>query len=91
MNATTQSATKITSLTLADFIAAGGEVDKLETITGEREDDTVHVFECADRDGTFTSDNACISWIDARFEVVVAALRSGNTSDLPESRGCSEI
>ena len=91
MNAITKSAEKITSITLSEFIAEGGELIKLETITGSRTDDTVHVFECLGRDGTYTSDNACVSWIDAKFERVLDALRAGDVSDLPDWHGIATI
>jgi len=91
MNAITKSAEGITSITLREFIDNGGELTKLETITGNRPDDTVHVFECEGRDGTYTSDNACVSWFDAKFERVVEALRAGDVSDLPDSRGIATI
>lgn len=91
MNAITKSAKDITSITLTEFIEAGGELTKLETITGDRPDETIHIFECESRDGTNTSDNACVSWFDAKFERVVEALRSGDVSDLPESHGIATI
>jgi hypothetical protein len=88
----TEAAAKITSITLSEYLAAGGKITKLETInTGDRPDDAVNVFECEDRDGTFTSDNACVSWIDASFERVVEALRAGDVSDLPDSQAISKI
>ncbi len=91
MNQITKSALRITSITLAEFIEAGGELTNLETINrgeGERE---IHVFEAEGRCGTFTSDNACVSWFDAPFASVVEGLRSGDVSELPEARGISEI
>ena len=90
-NEATKLAVGITSITLSEFIAGGGELTRLETITGSRQDDTVHVFECEGRDGTYTSDNACVSWIDARFDRVVDALRAGDVSELPDSHGIATI
>lgn len=81
----------ITSITLSRFIADGGKLTKLETITGASADDTIHIFECEGRDGTYTSDNACVSWFDAKFERVVEAMRAGDASDLPDSHGIATI
>ena len=91
MNAITKSAEKINSITLSEFIAGGGELTKLETITGARQDDTIHIFECEGRDGTYTSDNACVSRFDAEFQRVVEALRVGDVSDLPDSCSIANI
>jgi hypothetical protein len=91
MNKVTESALKITSITLAEFIEAGGELTGLETINRGEGDREIHVFTAVDREGTYTSDNAGVSWIDASVESVVAALTSGDTSDLPDSHGVSAI
>lgn len=91
MNTLTQSATKITSITLAKFIEAGGELTSLETVNRGEGDREVHVFEAEGRDGSYISDNSGVNWFDAPAAAVVAALKSGDTSEIGEARGVSEI
>ncbi|MBC7367552.1 MAG: hypothetical protein H7343_12225 [Undibacterium sp.] len=92
MNTITQSAQKITSITLSKFIAAGGELLKLETLNrGDGADREIHVFEIENHDGAYISDNSGVSWFDADFSRVVEGLRSGDVSDLPEARGIAAL
>lgn len=91
MNSTTIAAQKITSLALAEFIQTGGEVTRLETINHGEGDREIHVLEVEGREGTYTSDNAGISWFDAAFDRVFSALAAGDVSDLPEARGMAAI
>lgn len=83
-------AKKITSVTIQKFLEAGGEITRLETISADRPDDVIHIFECAGRDGSFTSDNACVTYWDGDFERVVRALRSGDFEDI-NRQAVSEI
>ena len=87
----TKEARKITSITLSEFLEAGGKIEKLETLNRGEGDHEIHVFAAADRDGTYTSDNAGVSWYDSEFERVIQALRAGDTSSLPDSKSVSEI
>jgi len=91
MNSITQAATKITSIALAKFIEAGGELTSLETVNRGEGDREIHVFEVEGRDGSYISDNSGVSWFDASAASVVAALTSGDTSEIGEARGVASI
>lgn len=92
MNTITESAKKITSVVLSDFIESGGELVTLETIyMGESSDSVVHVFEAEGRDGVYISDNGGTGWIDADFARVIEALRNQDTSTLPDAKAVSSI
>lgn len=91
MNSITKAATKITSITLSEFIEAGGELTSLATVNRGEGDREIHVFTATDRDGTYISDNAGVSWFDAAPEAVIAALTAGDTSEIGEARGVASI
>jgi hypothetical protein len=91
MNSITKAATKITSITLTEFIEAGGELTSLETVNRGEGDREIHVFEAEGRDGSYISDNAGVSWFDAPAASVVAALNSGDTSEIGDAKGVSTI
>ena len=91
MNTITQSAESITSIIVREFIEAGGEISRLETVAGDRPDETIHVFSCEDRDGTFTSDNAGVTWLDADFDRVLEAINSADFSGIPDGHAIAKI